>query len=78
MSSTTVRPFADSHVIEHLGDGRFRARLDETWAIGDKAFGGLLMTTGVAPLGSLVLTSPFAKRTTHVPSASTLFVVPFL
>ncbi|OLM10699.1 TesB-like acyl-CoA thioesterase 3 [Pseudonocardia sp. Ae717_Ps2] len=43
MSSTTVRPFADAHDIEHLGDGRFRARLDGTWAIGDKAFGGLLM-----------------------------------
>lgn len=43
MSSTTVRPFADAHHIEHLGDGRFRARLDGTWAIGDKAFGGLLM-----------------------------------
>ncbi|MBP2365639.1 thioesterase family protein [Pseudonocardia parietis] len=46
MSSTTVRtgrPFADAHVLDDLGDGRFRAGLDDVWAIGPKAFGGLLM-----------------------------------
>lgn len=46
MSSTTVRtgrPFADAHVLDDLGDGRFRARLDDVWAVGPKAFGGLLM-----------------------------------
>lgn len=46
MSSTSVRtgrPFHDAHGIEHLGGGRFRARLDDVWAVGPKAFGGLLM-----------------------------------
>ncbi|MBC3189567.1 thioesterase family protein [Pseudonocardia sp. C8] len=46
MTSTTVRtgrPFADAHVLDDLGDGRFRARLDDVWAVGPKAFGGLLM-----------------------------------
>ncbi|MEU6700389.1 thioesterase family protein [Pseudonocardia sp. NPDC046786] len=39
----TGRPFADASGLEDLGDGRFRARLDEVWAVGPKAFGGLLM-----------------------------------
>ncbi|ANY07258.1 thioesterase family protein [Pseudonocardia sp. HH130630-07] len=46
MSDTTVgtgRPFADAHVLTDLGDGRFRVALDDRWAIGSKAFGGLLM-----------------------------------
>ncbi|OLL74301.1 TesB-like acyl-CoA thioesterase 3 [Pseudonocardia sp. Ae168_Ps1] len=46
MSGTTVdtgRPFADAHVLDDLGDGRFRAGLDDVWAVGPKAFGGLLM-----------------------------------
>ncbi|BBG04861.1 MULTISPECIES: thioesterase family protein [Pseudonocardia] len=46
MSSSTLRtgrPFAEARVLDDLGDGRFRARLDEVWAVGTKAFGGLLM-----------------------------------
>lgn len=39
----TGRPFSDAHVLEPLPGGRFRARLDDTWAIGPKAFGGMLM-----------------------------------
>ena len=39
----TGRPFADARGLEDLGDGRFRARLDDVWAVGPKAFGGLLM-----------------------------------
>ncbi|MFP5019662.1 thioesterase family protein [Pseudonocardia phyllosphaerae] len=39
----TGRPFSDAHVLQDLGEGRFRADLDDVWAIGPKAFGGLLM-----------------------------------
>lgn len=60
MSSTTVRtgrPFADAHVLDDLGEGRFRAALDEVWAVGPKAFGGLLMVlmakAGMTHLGAL-------------------------
>lgn len=46
MSSAAVRtgrPFADAHVLDDLGAGRFRGHLDDVWAVGPKAFGGLLM-----------------------------------
>ncbi|TCK20181.1 thioesterase family protein [Pseudonocardia endophytica] len=39
----TGRPFSDALGITPLGDGRFRADLDEAWSIGAKAHGGLLM-----------------------------------
>ncbi|MEJ8280575.1 thioesterase family protein [Pseudonocardia spirodelae] len=62
MSSTTARPFADAHVLDDLGGGRFRAHLDDTWAIGPKAFGGLLMVlmakSGLARLAADGAPSP--------------------
>lgn len=65
MSSAAVhtgRPFSDAHALEDLGDGRFRARLDDVWAVGDKAFGGLLLVlaakAGVARLGAAGATAP--------------------
>ncbi len=39
----TGRPFSDALDLAPLGDGRFRAELDDAWAIGTKAHGGLLM-----------------------------------
>lgn len=39
----TGRPFSDALGLTPLGDGRFRAELDDAWAIGTKAHGGLLM-----------------------------------
>ena len=39
----TGRPFSDAIGLTPLGDGRFRAELDDAWAVGTKAHGGLLM-----------------------------------
>lgn len=39
----TGRPFSDALALMPLGDGRFRAELDDAWAVGAKAHGGLLM-----------------------------------
>lgn len=39
----TGRPFSDALALTPLGDGRYRAGLDDTWAVGSKAHGGLLM-----------------------------------
>lgn len=39
----TGRPFSDATVLTPLGDGRFSAELGDTWAVGQKAHGGLLM-----------------------------------
>ncbi|MEQ3550401.1 thioesterase family protein [Pseudonocardia nematodicida] len=63
MSNAAVRrPFADAHVLKDLGGGRFRADLDDVWAIGSKAFGGLLMVlaakAGLARLAAAGASAP--------------------
>lgn len=63
MSSTSVRtgrPFSDAHGLEPLGGGRFRAHLDDVWAVGPKAFGGLLMVL-MAKAGLARLTADGAR-----------------
>ncbi|RZT88552.1 acyl-CoA thioesterase [Pseudonocardia sediminis] len=42
-SVRTGRPFSDAHVLADLGGGRYRAELDDVWAVGPKAHGGLLL-----------------------------------
>lgn len=39
----TGRPFSDAHVLDDLGGGRYRAVLDDVWAVGPKAHGGMLL-----------------------------------
>jgi acyl-coenzyme A thioesterase PaaI-like protein len=43
MGSTTAPPFSGATGLEPLGDGRFRAELGTTWAVGPKAHGGMLL-----------------------------------